>query len=78
MKYGPYGRPRPIWAKAHMGLGPSVLSETLTENPTPKKQQYSVFFTYFYVSKKNRTAILINLTAVSRRHLLYEVQSCKN
>ena len=32
---------------------------------------------YLYVAKKNRTAIPINLTAVSRRHLLYESQSCK-
>ena len=51
--------------------------ETLMENPTPKKQQYRVCFTYFYVAKKNSTAIPINFTAVSRRHLLYEVQSCK-
>ena len=31
---------------------------------------------YLYEAKKNRTAIPINLTAVSRRHLLYESQSC--
>ena len=55
----------------------NILSEPLTENPTLKKQQYSVFLSTFHVAKKNRTAIPINLTAVSRRHLLYESDSCK-
>ena len=77
---GPYGPgrygPGPIWARAP-GPGPSVLSETLTEKPTPKKRRSSCFFTYLYEAKKNRSAIPVNLTAVSRRHLLYEVQSCK-
>ena len=73
--YGPgqYG-PGPIWARAP---GPSLLSETLTENPTSKKQRCNIFVTYFYEAKKNCSAIPINLKAVSRRHILYGVQSCK-
>ena len=34
-------------------------------------------FPYFYAHKKNRTAITINLVAVPRRDLLYEIESCK-
>ena len=65
--------------EAHMGPGPGPRpdSETLTENPTWKKRRNCVFFDIFMETKKNRSAITINLPAVSRRHLLYEVQSCK-
>ena len=72
---GPY--PGPIWALGPPGPGPSLLSEPLTENSISKKQRYNICFTYFYEAKKNRSAIPINLTAVSRRHLLYEIQTCK-
>ena len=61
-----------------MGPGPSPLGETPTENLTSKKRRNIIYLTFFMRTKKNRSGILINLTAVSRRHLLYEVQSFKN
>ena len=79
MGQGPYGPgPRaPGPGPGTPGPGPRPDSETLTENPTWKKRRNSVFFDLFMETKKNRSAITINLPAVSRRHLLYEVQSCK-
>ncbi len=87
MGQGPYG-PRPIWAKAHMGPGPGPgardpgpRAPTRQRNPHRKsdleKTTKLCFFDIFMETKKNRSAITINLPAVSRRHLLYEVQSCK-
>ena len=85
MGQGPYG-PRPIWARAP-GPGPGARdpgprAPTRQRNPHRKSDlekttKLCFLFYIFMETKKNRSAITINLPAVSRRHLLYEVQSCK-
>ena len=70
MGQGPYGL-GPVWAKAHMGPGPSLLGEHLTKKRTLEKRVQIVFFVCFSETKKMRDVRTIILAGgIAPRSLL--------